>query len=95
LSNVKIAFGIGACDNELHGKAGRPILIKPFLYLLAFGQTAVLFAGVFGLACLLLMTCVRAIVWLPRAATENARKAKGPGGGGASLQGLKAVTDQT
>jgi len=72
LSNVKIAFGIGACDNELHGKAGRPILIKPFLYLLAFGQTAVLFAGVFGLACLLLMTCVRAIVWLPRAATENA-----------------------
>jgi len=23
LSNVKIAFGIGACDNELHGKAGR------------------------------------------------------------------------
>ena len=47
-----------------------PILIKPFLYLLAFGQTAVLFAGVFGLACLLLMTCVRAIAWLPRAATE-------------------------
>jgi hypothetical protein len=36
-----------------------PILIKPFLYLLAFGQTAVLFAGAFGLACLLLMTCVR------------------------------------
>ena len=47
-----------------------PILIKPFLCLLAFGQIAVLFAGVFGLACLLLMTCVRAIVWLPRAATE-------------------------
>jgi hypothetical protein len=47
-----------------------PILIKPILYLLAFGQTAVLFAGVFGLACLLLMTCVRAIAWLPRAATE-------------------------
>ena len=43
----------------------------------------------------LLMTCVRAIAWLPRAATENAWKAKGPGGGGASLQGLKAVTDQT
>jgi hypothetical protein len=46
------------------------ILIKPFLYLLAFGQTAVLFAGVFGLACLLGVTCVRAIAWLPRAATE-------------------------
>jgi hypothetical protein len=37
------------------------ILIKPFLYLLAFAQTAVLFAGVIGLACLLLMRCVRAI----------------------------------
>jgi hypothetical protein len=37
------------------------ILIKPFLYLLAFGQTAVLFAGVFGLACLFLMTCEGAI----------------------------------
>jgi hypothetical protein len=47
-----------------------PILIKPFLYLLAFGQAAVLFAVVFGLACLLLMTCVRAIAWMPRAATE-------------------------
>ena len=55
------------------------VLIKPFLYLLAFGQTAVLFAGVFGLVCLLLMTCVRAIAWLvtigagaTRAATEIA-----------------------
>ena len=48
-----------------------PIVIKPFLYLLAFGQTAVLFAGVFGLACLLLMTCVRAITWLPRAAKAD------------------------
>jgi hypothetical protein len=37
------------------------ILIKPFLYLLAFAQTAVLFARVIGLACLLLMSCVRAI----------------------------------
>jgi hypothetical protein len=32
---------------------------------------AVLFASVFGLACLLLMTCVRAIEWLPRIATET------------------------
>jgi hypothetical protein len=71
------------------------ILIKPLLFLIAFGPMAVLFASVFGLACLLLMTCFRAIAWLPRAATENAWKAKGPGGGGASLQGLKAVTDQT
>jgi hypothetical protein len=46
------------------------ILIKPFLFLIAFGPLAVLFASVFGLACLLLMTCVRAIAWLPRAATE-------------------------
>jgi hypothetical protein len=36
----------------------------------AFGQIAVLFADVFGLACLLLMTCVRAIAWLPRVAAE-------------------------
>jgi hypothetical protein len=46
------------------------ILIKPFLFLIAFGPLAVLFASVFGLACLLLMTCVRAIAWLPRASTE-------------------------
>jgi hypothetical protein len=70
------------------------ILIKPFLFLIAFGPLAVLFASVFGLACLLLMTCVRAIAWLPRAASENAWKTKGLGGGGANLQGLKAVTDQ-
>jgi hypothetical protein len=38
-----------------------PILIKPFLYLIVFGQVAVLFASVFGLACWLLMVCVRAI----------------------------------
>jgi hypothetical protein len=41
-----------------------PILIKPFLFLIAFGPLAVLFASVFGLTCLLLMTCVRAIAWL-------------------------------
>jgi hypothetical protein len=37
------------------------ILIKPFLYLIAFGPLAVLFASVFGLACWLLIVCVRAI----------------------------------
>jgi hypothetical protein len=37
------------------------ILIKPFLFLIAFGPLAVLFASVFALACLLLMTCVRVI----------------------------------
>ena len=47
-----------------------PILFKPFLFLVAFGPLAVLFASVVGLACLLLMTCVRAMAWLPRAATE-------------------------
>jgi hypothetical protein len=41
-----------------------PILIKPFLFLIAFGPLAVLFASVFGLACLLLITCVRVIAWL-------------------------------
>jgi hypothetical protein len=48
-----------------------PILIKPLLFLIAFGPMAVLFASVVGLACLLLMTCVRAIEWLPRIATER------------------------
>ena len=47
-----------------------PILIKPFLFLTVFGEVAILFASVFGLACLLLMTCVRAIAWLPKVATE-------------------------
>jgi hypothetical protein len=35
-----------------------------FLFLIALGPIAVLFASVFGLACSLLMTCVRAIAWL-------------------------------
>jgi hypothetical protein len=38
-----------------------PILIKPFLFLIAFGPIAVLFASVFGLACWSLMMCVRVI----------------------------------
>ena len=55
----------------LEGLGGQmPILIKPFRFLIAFGPLAVLFASVVGLVCLLLMTCVRAIAWLPRAATE-------------------------
>ena|SRR5215467_1494811 len=54
------------------------ILIKPFLYLIAFGPLAVLFASVFGLACWLLMVCVRAIslgrfTWLQ----VSARSARG------------------
>ena len=40
------------------------ILIKPFLFLTAFGPMAVLFASVIGLACGLLTMCVRAIAWL-------------------------------
>jgi len=40
------------------------ILIKPFLFLIAFGPMAVLFASVIGLACGLLTMCVRAIAWL-------------------------------
>ena len=45
----------------LQGGGQMTILIKPFLYLIAFGPLAVLFASVFGLACWLLMVCVRAI----------------------------------
>ena len=42
-----------------------PILIKPFLFLTVFGEVAILFASVFGLAGWLLMTYVRAaIAWL-------------------------------
>jgi len=53
------------------------ILIKPFLYLVAFGPLAILFASVFGLACWLLMVCVRAIslasfTW-PRMSAGSAR----------------------
>jgi len=44
-------------------------LIKPLLYLIAFGPMAVLFASVIALACALLMMCVRAVAWLA-AATE-------------------------
>jgi hypothetical protein len=40
------------------------ILIKPLLYLMAFGQAAVLFASAIGLACWLLMRSVRATEWL-------------------------------
>jgi hypothetical protein len=40
------------------------ILIKPFLFLMAFGPIAVLFASVIGLACGLLIMCVRAIARL-------------------------------
>ena len=51
-----------------------PILIKPLLLLLAFGHVAVLFASIFGLACLLLTMCVRAIAWLrPRNSADVPR----------------------
>ena len=58
-----------------------PILIKPFLYLVAFGPLAVLFASVFGLACWLLMVCVRAIslarfTWLQVSAPTDATNAR-------------------
>jgi hypothetical protein len=39
------------------------ILIKSFLYLMAFGQPTVLFVSTIGLVCWLLMKCVRAIAW--------------------------------
>ena len=40
------------------------ILIKPFLFLIAFGPMAVLFVSVIVLAGGLLTMCVRAIAWL-------------------------------
>ena len=46
-----------------------PILIKPLLFLIAFGPMAVLFAIVIGLTGCLLMMCARAIARLV-AATE-------------------------
>ena len=46
-------------------EAAVPILIKPFLYVIAFRPIAVLFASVIGLVCWLLIMCVRAIAWLP------------------------------
>jgi len=48
-------------------EAAVPILIKPFLYVIAFRPIAVLFASAIGLVCWLLITCVRAIAWLPTA----------------------------
>ena len=42
-------------------------LIKPLLYLIAFGPMAVLFASVIALTCGLLALCVRAIAWLAAA----------------------------
>jgi hypothetical protein len=54
-----------------------PILIKPFLFLIAFGPIAVLFASVIGLACWLLMVCVRAIAWLPTRDSANVPSAIG------------------
>ena len=53
-----------------------PILLKPFLFLVAFGPLAVLFASAFGLACWLLTVCVRAIslagfTWLSADAGEQ------------------------
>ena len=55
-----------------------PILIKPFLYLIVFGQVAVLFASVFGLACWLLMVCVRAIAWLATMGQRSRNSANVP-----------------
>ena len=62
------------------------ILIKPFLYLIAFGPMAVLFASAIGLAGWLLMMCVRAGAWLaiikrahyPRRRPRLPRKGEAP-----------------
>src|SRR5262249_45261437 len=47
------------------GGAAVSILIKPFLYVIAFRPIAVLFASAIRLVCWLLIMCVRAIAWLP------------------------------
>jgi uncharacterized membrane protein YedE/YeeE len=51
---------IGDVLEVLGGRALMTILIKPFLYLIAFGPMAVLFGSAIGLAGWLLMMCVRA-----------------------------------
>ena len=43
------------------GGGKMPILIKPLLCLVAFGEVAILFASVIGLACWLLTMLARAI----------------------------------
>jgi hypothetical protein len=48
-----------------------PILIKPLLFLIAFGPMAVLFASVIALACGLLALCVRAIRLLLNVVTST------------------------
>jgi hypothetical protein len=50
-----------ACDCTTEAM---PILIKPLLFLLAFGHVAILFAVIVGLAGWLLTMCVRAIARL-------------------------------
>jgi hypothetical protein len=55
-----------------------PILIKPFLFLIAFGPMAVLFASIVALACLLLMTCVQAIAWLATMGPRSRNSANVP-----------------
>ena len=53
-------------------------LIKPFLFLIAFGPMAVLFASMIGLACGLLTMCVRAIAWLVTIGQRPRNSAKVP-----------------
>jgi hypothetical protein len=48
------------------------ILIKPFLYLIAFGPMAVLFASALGLACGSLMMCVRLLHGWPSSLIKTA-----------------------
>src|SRR5215468_10717715 len=68
------------CDAQIAIRRGggttgaMPLLIKPLLFLIAFGPMAVLFASVVGLAGWLLTMCVRAIAWLrPRNSADVPR----------------------
>jgi hypothetical protein len=56
-----------------------PILIKPFLFLVAFGQAAILFASVIGLAGWLLTTLARAISVAHFQMAPSERKVRRPG----------------
>ena len=60
------------------GGGRMPILIKPFLFLIAFGPMAVLFASVVALAGWLLMVCVRAIAWLATMGQRSRNSANVP-----------------
>jgi hypothetical protein len=69
LADLDPPHGAGDCVQGLEAHNQMHVLVKPFLYLLAFCQQqySLLFGSAFGLVCWLLTMCVRAIsrfTWL-------------------------------